>query len=181
MATKHTREDRYKAAAAYVATGNSKAAFRESGIPASTIRHWSHNDDDFQMMCQEIRTEFGERIKYWHAQIVDESAEHILDRIRNGDVIRDTKTGALVRVPVKAKELAIINAIAFDKLRLAENQPTHIVQHENSKEHLKILANKFRAIGEADQRGDHAEADRLIRKMGGTPMPRPTQDKDTDN
>ena len=177
MATKHTREDRYKAAA-LVATGNRKAASQQSGIPASTIRHWSQNDDDFQLMCQEVRTEFGERIKYKLAEIIDESADQILDRIRNGDVIRDSKTGKLVRVPIKGRDLVIINGVSFDKLRLAENQPTNIVQHENSKDHLKRLANKFTAIGEADQRGDHEEADRLIRKMGGTPVPRPKQDKD---
>ena len=178
MATKHTRTDRYKAAASLVATGNSKAASRESGIPASTIRHWAQNDDDFQMMCQEIKTEFGEKIKYKFAEIINESADQTLDRIRNGDVVRDTKTGELVRVAVKAKELAIIGAVAFDKLRLAENQPTNIVQHENSDEHIKRLSDQWKAISKATRRGDDAEADRLIRRMGGTPMPRPKKDKD---
>ncbi len=178
MATKHTREDRYKAAAALVATGNSKAASRESGIPASTIRHWSHNDDDFQMMCQEIKTEFGEKIKYKFAEIIDESADQTLDRLRHGDVIRDTKTGELVRIPVKGRDAAIIGAVAFDKLRLAENQPTNIVQHENWEERRKHLFEELRAISDASQRGDPDERDRLIRKMGGTPIPRPKKDKD---
>ena len=177
MATKHTREDRYKAAAALVATGNSKAASRESDIPASTIRHWSHNDDDFQLMCQEIKTEFGEKIKYKFAEIINESADQTLDRLRNGDVIRDSKTGELVRVPIKGKEAAIIGAVAFDKLRLAENQPTSITQHE-SEANLNRLAEESKAISRARRRGDHDEADRLVREMGGTPLPRPTQDKD---
>jgi hypothetical protein len=178
MATKHTREDRYKAAAALVASGNSKAASRESGIPASTIRHWSHNDDDFQLMCQEIKTEFGEKIKYKFAEIINESADQTLDRLHYGDVIRDTKTGELIRVPIKGKEAAIIGAVAFDKLRLAENQPTNIVQHENSEEHIKRLAEKCIAISRASRRGDYDEQDRLIRKMGGTPIPRLKKDKD---
>ena len=179
MSTKYTRTDRYKAAAALVATGNSMAASRESHIPASTIRHWSHNDDDFQLMCQEIRTEFGEKIKYKLAEIIDESADQSLDRIRNGDVIRDTKTGELVRVPIKGRDLAIIGAVAFDKLRLAENQPTNIVQHENWDERRKHLAKDLKAISKAGQRGDLDEQDRLIRRMGGTPMPRPKKDKDS--
>jgi len=177
MATKHTRTDRYKAAAALVATGNSKAASRESGIPASTIRHWFQNDDDFLLMCQEIKTEFGEKIKYKFAEIINESADQTLDRLQNGDVIRDSKTGEMIRVPVKAKELAIIGAVAFDKLRLAENQPTSITRHE-SEVNLKRLAAEFEAISEAGQRGNDAEADRLIQRMGGTPIPIPKQDKD---
>ena len=146
MATKHPREDRYKAAAALIATGNSKAASRESGIPASTIRHWSQNDDDFQMMCQEIRTEFGEKIKIKLAEIIDESADQTLDRIRNGDVIRDPKTGELVRVPIKGRDLAIIGAVAFDKHRLILNQPTSITQSSSG---LDAMVKKFEAIADA--------------------------------
>jgi len=146
MATKHLREDRYKAAAALVATGNSKAASRESGIPASTIRHWSQNDDDFQMMCQEIRIEFGEKIKIKLAEIIDKSADQTLDRIRNGDVIRDPKTGELVRVPIKGRDLAIIGAVAFDKHRLILNQPTSITQLSGG---LDAMVEKFEAIADA--------------------------------
>ena len=178
MATKHKREDRYKAAASLVATGNSMAASRESGIPASTIRHWAYNDEDFQLMCQEVRTEFGEKLKYKLAQIVDESTDQALDRLRNGDVIRDTKTGALVRVPIKGKDAAIIGAICFDKLRLAESQPTNIVQHQSSKVDLQRLSDEFTEIAAAYRRGDKAETDRLVRRMGGTPIPLPSKDGD---
>ena len=146
MATKHALEDRYKAAAALVATSNSKAASRESGIPASTIRHWTQNDDDFQMMCQEIRTVFGEKIKIKLAEIIDASADQTLDRIRNGDVIRDPKTGELVRVPIKGRDLAIIGAVAFDKHRLILNQPTSITQSSSG---LDAMVKKFEAIADA--------------------------------
>ena len=176
MAIKHTIENRYRAAAALVATGNSKSASRESGIPASTIRHWAYNDDDFQIMCQEIRTQFGEKIKHQLAEIIHESAKETLDRVKNGDVIRDPKTGELVRVPIKGRDLAIIGAIAFDKLRLAENQPTAIVQHENSEDRLKRFTEQFTAIGAAYQRGDAVEYKKLVRRIGGTPIPMPTQD-----
>ena len=178
MATKHTREDRYKAAASLVATGNSMAASRESGIPASTIRHWAYNDEDFQLMCQEVRTEFGEKIKYKLAEIVNESTDQALDRLRNGDVIRDNKTGELVRVPIKGKDAAVIGAICFDKLRLAESQPTNIVQHQSSEENLEHLAAQFAAIADASKRGDEAEVDRISRRLRGTPIPLPSKDKD---
>jgi len=177
MATKYTREDRYKAAAALVATGNSKAASRESHIPASTIRHWAHNDDDFQMMCQEIRTEFGEKIKFKLAEIIDESADQTLDRIRNGDVIRDNKTGELVRVPIKGRDLAIIGGVSFDKLRLAENQPTNIVQHDSEANQKRVFAH-LEAISDAYERGDDAEFARLTGRKDGIPLPISKQDKD---
>jgi len=178
MANKHTIENRYRAAAALIATGNSKAASRESGIPASTIRHWVHNDDDFQMMCQEIRTEFGEKIKHKLAEIIHESANETLDRVVNGDVIRDSKTGELVRVPIKGRDLAIIGGVSFDKLRLAENQPTNIIQHESSEESNKRLTERFEAIGAAYQRGDAAEYKRLVRPFRDTALPMPVKDEE---
>jgi len=179
MATKYAREDRYKAAAALVATGNSIAASHESHIPASTIRHWTQHDEDFQLMCQEIKTEFGKKIKYKFAEIINESADQTLDRLRHGDVIRDPKTGELVRVPIKGKDTAIIGAVAFDKLRLAENQPTAIVQHEKTDERLGRIAHEFRAISEASGRRDDAEVERLTRLLGTTPVPGLKRDKDS--
>jgi len=145
MATRHTLEDRYKAAASLIATGTSIAASQQSRIPASTIRHWQNNDDDFQMMCQEIQAEFGEEIKYKLAEIINESADQTLDRLINGDVVRDTRTGKLVRVPIKGRDAAIIGAVAFDKHRLILNQPTSITGKSDD---MNALVQQFREISE---------------------------------
>ena len=59
--SKYSREDRYKAAAAMVAHGNSLVVAEQTGIPASTLRHWHRNDEEFQSMCQEVWVEFGEQ------------------------------------------------------------------------------------------------------------------------
>lgn len=171
MTKKYTREDRYRAAALLFVTGNSMAVFRETGIPASTIRYWVHNDEDFHSMCREIRAEFNDKIKYKYVQIIDESTDQVLDRLKNGDVFRDNKTGELVRVPVKAKEAAIIGGIVSDKLRLAENLPTTIIQQESGEQARKRLIDKFRAIAEAGKSGNQAKYDRLVRDMGGIPTP----------
>ena len=178
MATKYSREDRYKAAAALVATGNSIDASRECGFPASTIRHWSYNDEDFQMICQEVKTEFGEKIKYKLAEIISESADQTLDRLRYGDVVRDTKTGELVRVPIKGRDAAVIGGISFDKLRLAESQPTTIVQHKDSSEDMQRLAEKFQAIARASKKEDAEEYKRLTKPFGKSAMPFPKKDTD---
>ena len=149
MTSKYTPEDRYRAAAAFVTSGNSIAAAEQTGIPASTIRHWSKNDEEFIGMCQEIWCEYGAEVKAGLAQIIRESGEQVLDRIRQGDVIRDAKTGELVRVPMKGKGLAIVGAVAFDKLRIAENQPTQIVRREDSQQQLMRLKEQFAAIERA--------------------------------
>ena len=178
MSKRHTREDRYKAAALLFATGNSMAVSRETGIPASTIRHWAQHDEDFQLMCQEIRAEFDDKIKHKYVQIIDEAADQTMDRLENGDFVRDNKTGELVRVPVKGKDATVIGAIHFDKLRLAENQPTKIVQHESTEARLQQLANLFASISLASQRDDKAEFKRLTEPFGDTVLPMPEKDED---
>ena len=143
MASKYTREDRYRAATAMVTSGNSMVASSQTGIPASTIRHWYRNDADSQSICQEVWADFGDEIKSNLAQIVREAGDQSLDRLKNGDFVRDTKTGELARVPIKGKDAAIIGAVAFDKLRIAENQPTNIVRHEDTRQQLDRLADHF--------------------------------------
>jgi len=96
-----------------------------------------------------------------------------------GYLIRDAKTGELVRVPIKGRDLAIIGAVSFDKLRLAENQPTKIVQHESEEERMKIVIEDLENIATAYDRGDAAEVTRLARRMGVTNPLLPTKpDKD---
>ncbi len=137
-----------------VAHGNSLVVSDMTGIPASTLRHWHRNDIDFQTMCQEIRVEFGESIKSKLASIIDAAADQALDRLQNGDVVRDNRTGDLVRVPIRGKDAAIVGAVAFDKLRLAESQPTSIVRHEDGKEELRRLAQQIADISIAGRRTD---------------------------
>ena len=107
---KHTREARYKAAAALIATGNSKIAASESGVPSSTIRHWRLNDPDFALICEELRAEFSARIKSQLAAIIEKANVETLDRLEHGDAIRDAKSGEIIRQPIKAKKSAIIGA-----------------------------------------------------------------------
>jgi hypothetical protein len=178
MTKKYTREDRYKAAALFIGTGNSMAVSRETDIPASTVRHWLHYDEDFQLMCEEIRVEFDDKIKYKYVQIIDEAADQVMDRSENGDFVRDNRTGELVRVPVKGKDATVIGAIHFDKLRLAENQPTKIVQHESSEARLQQLANLFASISLASQRDDKGEYERLTEPFGDTALPMPEKGED---
>jgi hypothetical protein len=129
-----------------VAHGNSLVFSDQTGIPASTLRHWNRNDEEFRLMCQELWIEFGEGIKSKLAAIIDESADQALDRLKNGDVVRDSRTGDLVRVPIKGRDAAIVGAVAFDKLRLAESQPTSIVRYEDTQQNLRQLAAEFAAL-----------------------------------
>jgi len=134
----YSLEDRYKAAAAFVATGTSLGASREVGIPVSSIRRWTRNEE-FIGLCQEIRAEFGDRIKANLAQIIEDGMKQIQDRIRSGDYVLN-KEGKLIRKPMSGRDLTIATGTMFDKLRIMEGQPTQIIQKSEDEETITRLA-----------------------------------------
>ena len=144
-------EDKYRAAAATVASGSVEGASRKTGIPASTIRTWGH-EEDFRTFCQEIRANYGDEIKGNLAQIVKEGTAEIRDRIKNGDYILD-KHGKMIRRPMSGRDLTITTGVAFDKLRVIEGQPTHIVQQSEGLNRIRRLAHLM-AGGKASIAGE---------------------------
>ena len=146
----YSLDDKYKAAAATVASGSVEGASRQTGIPASTIRDWG-KDEEFNKFGQEIRAEYGDEIKGNLAQIVKEGTAEIRDRIKHGDYILDKK-GEMIRRPMSGRDLTIATGVAFDKLRVLEGQPTHIVQQSDGLNRIRRMEH-LKAIGKADEKG----------------------------
>jgi hypothetical protein len=170
MASPYSDADRQRAAAAVLAHGTSKRAGRLCGIPASTIRHWRTHDEVFIRMVSELEAEFGEKLRAGVVEIIDLSLSEVRDRLKNGDVVIHPRTGEQVRIPVKAKEAAVILGISFDKLRLMENQPTRITQELNVDylaQKLATLSNGLVAV-QTDQFSDAAQNTQTV----GSPVKR---------
>ncbi len=147
----YSLEDKYRAAAAVVASGSVEGASRQTGIPASTIRSWGH-DEEFRTLCQEIRAKYGDEIKGNLAQIVKEGTAEISDRIKHGDFILDKK-GEMIRRPMSGRDLTIATGTMFDKLRVLEGQPTHIVQQGDGLNRIRRMAH-LTARGKASMTGE---------------------------
>ncbi len=145
----YSLEDKYRAAAATVASGSVEAASRKTGIPASTIRTWGQ-DEEFRTLCQDYRAKYGDEIKGNIAQIVKEGTAEISDRIKHGDYILDKK-GEMIRRPMSGRDLTIATGTMFDKLRVLEGQPTHIVQQSDGLNRIRRMA-YLRAIGKAENK-----------------------------
>lgn len=143
MPSSYSDADRQRAAAAVVSSGTSKAAGKVCGVPASTIRHWRHNDEGFQRMCAELEAEFGEQLRAEIAGNIGLASRELRDRLENGDVVFHPKTSDLVRTPMRGKDVAVVLGICFDKLRVLEGQPTKIIQDRTS---VEVLADKLAAL-----------------------------------
>ncbi len=115
MPVRRTPLDRQKAAAAYLIHGNSKAASRACAIPASTIRAWA-STPEFQELVSSVRMDMAAVEGNSLRRIFRATLDSIQDRLRNGDVVLNRKTGRTVRVPVRALEAARISALMRDCL-----------------------------------------------------------------
>ena len=78
------------------------------------------------------------------SRIIDKTLEKLVERIEDGDYMYDQKTGRMVKVPLKARDLERITSGLFDKRQLIRKQPTNIKSDpSNQADRLLKLAEQF--------------------------------------
>ena len=91
---------------------------------------------------KEIRKAKGDEFDAMATEAIHKSVGAVIDRLDNGDYHLD-KEGGLVRVPVKAKDAAVIGAVLYDKRALGRGDPTSKVERSSPEDSLKKLADAF--------------------------------------
>lgn len=122
--SKYTPEQHYEAVAWFYATGDLGAVEKKMGIPNRTLSDWRHSEW-WAQIAQKIEEEQEQEIRAKNSNIIRRAQEEILDRLENGDAAL-AKDGSIRRVPVKAKDAAVIGSISFDKNRVMMGKPTSI-------------------------------------------------------
>jgi hypothetical protein len=145
--SKYTDEDRRKAALEYSLTGSLTKVAARTGIPRKTLSDWKNKSDWWVEISAAVRHQKEAKILADNEEVIDKAHREIVDRLDNGDVqLVRTKNGVeLHRVPVKAKDAAVIGGISDDKRRLTLNQPTAIT---GKSEDMAALANEFRKLSQ---------------------------------
>lgn len=140
--------DKFLACAAYMVYGNSRKAssFMGNRVKAGTIRKWVHDATWWPEVTTAIRKAQGEHFDSKLTQVIDKSADVILERLENGDEVID-KNGVGIRKKVGARDAAIVLGQAFDKRALQRGDPTSRSEKTSSDDRLKQLEEKFRAFG----------------------------------
>ena len=143
---KWSPEDKIAAATAYIYTGTSQAAsrmLREWGIEIadSTIRWWATQSSWWPELVKQVRKDKDEEIDALQTNLLHETGEQILDRVRNGDEVI-TKDGDIVRKKMTGRDLTIVHGTVWDKRALKRGNPTTRVE-KNDNEALLELAQRF--------------------------------------
>jgi hypothetical protein len=139
--SKYTDEDRRIAVVEYAVHGVMSKVSKSTGIPETTLSSWKRSDWWVGQVA-EFRTQIEEAILSNNLKIATRAGEEIIDRIDNGDT--QIVQGKPVKVPVKARDLAVVGGISQDKARVQLGQPTSI--SSNTTEKLAALAEHFRKL-----------------------------------
>ena len=141
----YTAYQRIDAIFAYFVTGYIREAARLCNISENTMLSWAQSSW-WKSAIQKVKELKQEELDVQYTSIIDQTVGEIVDRIQNGDE-RLNRDGEAVRVKVGAKDLMLVNAMAFDKRALLRRDPTEISQKTITVEDRnKILSEQFRKI-----------------------------------
>lgn len=120
----YTREEKLRACVVWVTNGTVKGTAEKMGLDHEVVRRWVHSKW-WPAAVAEARQKFEDEITGNLSEIINLAQVKLKERITRGDV-RLNKDGDEVNVPVTARDLAVIQAIAFDKRQIISGRPTSI-------------------------------------------------------
>lgn len=141
--TTYLDEDRYRACLYWLTTGSLSQAAKLLGedlkkeVPRRTLSDW-YRSSWWHPLCEYVAQHEEAKIRANFRKSVNLASTELHDRIKNGDYHYDGRTGETIRVPVKAKDLAVILSMNYDKLRVSEGRPTN-----NGNENTSTRMDKF--------------------------------------
>jgi hypothetical protein len=124
----------------YLALGNMAETSRVCNVPLITCKKWKATDW-WANLVSDIQSGEGQKCDNKMSKVIDKALDLIVTRMEEGDYQYDQKTGRLVKVPLKARDLERVASGLFDKRQLIRKQPTSIKQSDlNQKDRLVQLA-----------------------------------------
>lgn len=130
----------------YLALGNLSETARVCNIPLRTIQHWKA-EEWWTKMVNDIQSGEGQKSDNKMTKAIDKALDLLMERMETGDYQYDQKTGRLVKVPLKARDLERVASGLFDKRQLIRKQPTNIKASElGQADHLLKLAAQFATL-----------------------------------
>ena len=135
---------RIEALTTFLATGSQAHTAAITGIPEPTIATWRKQEWWAERM-KDIKD--GETIALDKrlSKVMDKALDAVLDRVENGEYMYDPRTGDIVRVPAKLRDVQKVAGDMIDKKQLLAKIAAG--KEESKKQitadHLVLLAKEF--------------------------------------
>jgi hypothetical protein len=140
-------------------TGNMRAVSDQLNINADTLYAW-RKSEWWPTLVAEIRATQRAKTGQKLTDIIGSSLEVINDRLENGDIVMNNKTGELVRRPVSLKDAATVtNNLMTRQLQMEEIADKLENTSVSVNETLKLLANEFQKWSKKISRNNATDID----------------------
>jgi hypothetical protein len=116
-----TQNQKLQAVSTYLMLGNLAETAVVTGVPLPTLKLWK-TTDWFKEYALQLQSEDVQQMSSSMKKVIDKALKAVEDRLDLGDAQFDQRTGAIVRVPVKAHvALKITTDLMTKQERLREN------------------------------------------------------------
>jgi hypothetical protein len=131
-----------KAVELYLSNGSLAQTARDLNVPYETMLNWKQSDW-WKDKVKALQSEEHDRLDVKLTKALDLALTNVADRIENGDVIIDPRTGQARRVDAKLRDLTTAFNTIMDKRQILRKQPTKIIEQATTATHLQNLADQF--------------------------------------
>ena len=152
------KKKQLEAVTTYLATGSIAETSRIINVPYRTVQSWKLESEWWPKVVEEIQSGENQKVDQKMSRIIDKTLEKLVERIEDGDYMYDQKTGRMVKVPLKARDLERITSGLFDKRQLIRKQPTNIkADPSNQADRLLKLAEQFASFAAGKEKEEPKE------------------------
>lgn len=129
---------RLQAVSTWLMLGNMAETAVVTGIPLPTLKAWK-TTDWFKEYCLQLQQEDVQQMSSNLKRVIDKALKAVEDRLDLGDAQFDQKTGAIVRIPIKAQvALKITSELMTKQDKLAEGPAKQEVKQAVEDRLLKL-------------------------------------------
>ena len=133
---------KYEAITVFIATGSLTQTALQTKIPFETLKKW-RKSEWWTDKIKELQEEDYSRLDAKISKTIDKALDELIDRVEKGDSMYDPRTGKIVKVPAKMRDVNRAFDSLLEKRQLLRKQPTKIVQQESTASQLQNLAEQF--------------------------------------
>lgn len=136
---------RMEVVATYLSTGSNSMTSAITGVPTASIEYWKRQEW-WKKALEDLQDEDDIKTNAKLEKVLEKSYEAVLDRLENGDVMYDPRTGKHVRIPAKLRDVHKVTTDMLDKKQLLRKTKLGAAKQETqtiTADHLVELAKAF--------------------------------------
>ena len=140
-----SEKKRLETVTTYLSTGNVTLTAALQNIPRDTLKTWM-KQDWWAERCAEIKSQETKQLDTKLEKIVEKSLEYVSDRLENGDPMYDPRTGKVIRVPARLRDIHKVSMDMMDRRMMIQKNQEHKEHQEKQsvqQDHLIQLAKAF--------------------------------------